>query len=134
MFGFDLTRTHVRNTVSIMQNIRSESSTHLVSGALILQAPTTAVARLRVRPGRVALFLAIFGLVCSLSVPRLLAAVTTPEALRTHIVVQGETLWELARQYGSSEDPRPYVQTLRDANQLSSPQVFPGQELVLPAS
>lgn len=111
-----------------MQNIRSESST-----SLIVRRPGVAVARVRVRPGRVALFLAIFGLVCLLSVPRLLAAVATPEALRTHVVTKGDTLWELARQYGASEDPRPYVQTLRDANNLASPQLFPGQELVLPA-
>lgn len=111
-----------------MQNIRSESSISLVA-----HRPGVAAVRVRVRPGRVALFLAIFGLVCLLSVPRLLAAVATPEALRTHVVTPGETLWELAREYGSSGDPRPYVQTLREANNLASPQLLPGQELVLPA-
>lgn len=78
--------------------------------------------------------MAIFCLVSFLSVSRLMAAVAVRTTGQTHVVQQGETLWELASHYAASEDPRSYVQNLRDTNDLVSPQVFPGQVLVLPTS
>jgi hypothetical protein len=137
LFDCCLTRTHVRTTVMpIMQNIRSESSTALGIGARVAIAggPVPAApVRLRVRPGKVTLLLFVFCLVCSLSVPRLVAMVSMSQGRRTHVVEEGETLWGLARHYASSADPRDYVYQLQQINDLRSPQVFPGQELILPS-
>ncbi|MGQ0678716.1 MAG: LysM peptidoglycan-binding domain-containing protein [Actinomycetota bacterium] len=108
-----------------MQNIRSESSTC---------DATSAQVRVRVRPGRVGLFMAIFALVTVLYVPRIQAMVEVPAAPKTHVVASGETLWHLARSYASSEDPRAYVRQVRETNRLGSPRILPGQTLILPAT
>lgn len=50
----------------------------------------------------------------------------------THVVEQGETLWELARQAAPREDPRGVVERLVEANHLRGAAIRPGQRLVLP--
>ena len=101
-----------------MQNIRSESST-LGAG------PGVRVAR-----RRAAVLLIGVVLTGSLGAPKLLAAAADP--MEVHVVDEGETLWLLARTYSQGEDPRAFVHEVRRLNHLASPQVFPGQSLILP--
>ncbi|MBW3590600.1 MAG: LysM peptidoglycan-binding domain-containing protein [Actinobacteria bacterium] len=65
--------------------------------------------------------------------PRLLA-VTSPDPQDvTHVVRQGDTLWDVARLHASERiDPRAVVDQIRRLNGLSTAQLFPGQELKLP--
>lgn len=56
-------------------------------------------------------------------------AATPAPAQRTHVIAPGDTLWELARDYGSS------VQAIMEANGISSAnRLRVGQELVIPVS
>ncbi|MGG4145413.1 LysM peptidoglycan-binding domain-containing protein [Paenibacillus algorifonticola] len=53
---------------------------------------------------------------------------------QTVVVTQGDTLWELARKYSdNSEDIRWSVYQIRERNHLSSPDIWPGQKLVIPS-
>jgi hypothetical protein len=104
--------------LSIMQNIRSESRNHPLSRGV------------RAARRRVAVVLILLVFAGGFGVPKLLAAV--PEKPEIHVVTEGETLWELARVYSPSEDPRAYVHQVRRLNHLASAQVFPGQSLLLP--
>lgn len=126
-----------------MQNVRSKSTTHPVfyprfpgpGFALPVAAGVSPVAapRLRLVPGRVALFMVVLAVVAALVVPRLVAVASSVRAEpAVHVVRSGETLWEVARQNASGQDPRVYVDRLLQLNGLASPQVFPGQELTLP--
>jgi len=45
-----------------------------------------------------------------------------------HVVVSGDTLWEIARRYGTS------VQAIQNANSLGSRPIIPGQRLTMPVS
>lgn len=56
------------------------------------------------------------------------------ETVWSHVVQPGETLWQLARQAASDEDPREVVDRLIEANRLDGGHIIPGQQLVLPAS
>lgn len=132
-----------------MQNTRSKSTTSAVygrpssagcapSGAGGWRVPATAGAiappapQLRLVPGRIALFLIVLATVAMLLVPRMVSVVSSVSEPRTHVVESGETLWAVAGEYGDGEDPRAYVDDLLEINRLSSPQVFPGQTLILP--
>lgn len=98
------------------------------AGAIAPQAP-----QLRLVPGRIALFLIVLAAVAMLLVPRLVSLVSSVSSgPQTHVVESGETLWAVAGEYGGGGDPRAYVDDLLEINHLSSPQVFPGQTLILP--
>jgi hypothetical protein len=57
------------------------------------------------------------------------------EPVRRHVVAEGETLWELARDLvGPEGDPRPIIDEIREANGLGTAVLVEGQPLVLPAS
>jgi nucleoid-associated protein YgaU len=88
--------------------------------------------QLRLVPGRIALFVAVLSLVAFLLVPRMMSTVSSVSAPQVHVVESGETLWGVAGEFGGDEDPRAYVHDLLELNRLSSPQVFPGQKLILP--
>lgn len=48
------------------------------------------------------------------------------------IVVQpGDTLWSIARNKAPDEDPRDVIGAIRELNDLSSADIFPGQTLTL---
>lgn len=52
-----------------------------------------------------------------------------------HTVQSGETLWEITTEYYSpSEDPRPRIEEIRAANDLTDFRIHPGQRLELPPS
>ncbi|WP_338551514.1 LysM peptidoglycan-binding domain-containing protein [Paenibacillus sp. KS-LC4] len=54
---------------------------------------------------------------------------------QTVVVAQGDTLWGIARKFSdSSDDIRWSVFQIRERNQLSSPDIWPGQKLVIPSS
>lgn len=60
---------------------------------------------------------------------------TEPGPVRHHVVAQGETLWEIARDLvGPEGDPRPVVEAIRDANGMGTTLLVEGQTLVLPAA
>jgi nucleoid-associated protein YgaU len=88
--------------------------------------------QLRLVPGRIALFLAVTAVVAFLMVPRLVSTVASVSEPQVHVVESGETLWGVAGEFGGDGDPRAYVHDLLEINRLSSPQVFPGQKLILP--
>ncbi|HEY3210367.1 MAG TPA: LysM peptidoglycan-binding domain-containing protein [Actinomycetota bacterium] len=55
-------------------------------------------------------------------------------ASRTYVVKPGDTIWSIARrQADSREDPRPLVDRLIRVNELRDAQIWPGQQLVIPA-
>lgn len=49
-----------------------------------------------------------------------------------HTVVQGETLWCIAKLYSPDVDPRKTVYLIRTINSLDSPIIYPGQEILVP--
>ena len=57
---------------------------------------------------------------------------------KTIYVSSGETLWEIARieaannDYYANKDIRNIVKEIKDINKLSSSNLFPGQELIIP--
>lgn len=56
------------------------------------------------------------------------------QAVRRHVVAEGETLWGIARGLvGPEGDPRPVIDAIRDANDLGTGVLVEGQPLVLPA-
>lgn len=48
------------------------------------------------------------------------------------IVQEGDTLWEIARKHNPGMDIRKYIYLIEKRNNLSSPLIHPGQQLVLP--
>jgi hypothetical protein len=51
-----------------------------------------------------------------------------------YVTVQsGDTLWQLAQQVAPQVDPREVIEQFVQFNQLSSPDVYAGQELAIPA-
>jgi LysM domain len=57
------------------------------------------------------------------------------EPVRRHVVAEGETLWEIARDLvGPEGDPRPVIEAIRDANGMGKTLLVEGQTLVLPAA
>lgn len=54
------------------------------------------------------------------------------ENISTEIVVQpGDTLWSIARIQVPDEDPRDVVGIIKELNELSSAEIFPGQVLTV---
>jgi len=51
----------------------------------------------------------------------------------THTVSAGDTLWEIAEQYAGRRDIREMILIIREANNLDSVTIQPGQTLVIPA-
>jgi len=130
----------------IMQNVRSKSTTvvpvtggglPVAAGARLPASDSRRAAgdrppKLRVVPGRVALLLVVLCAAALMLVPRLVAVASVSGEPRVHVVQSGETLWGLAAQNTAEGDPRDYVDRLREVNRLSTPQIFPGQRLLLP--
>lgn len=57
------------------------------------------------------------------------AAKGTPEQV---IVRSGDSLWSIAVRIRPQDDPRKIVESIRDANHLTSLNVIPGQMIVVP--
>ncbi len=56
-----------------------------------------------------------------------------PEFVR-YTVAPGDTLWEIAIERTAVwEDPRPKVEAIREANDLSGYEIYPGMSLKLPS-
>lgn len=52
-----------------------------------------------------------------------------------YTVAPGDTLWGIAIEHTAVwEDPRPKVEAIREANDLSGYEIYPGMSLVLPPS
>jgi LysM repeat protein len=56
---------------------------------------------------------------------------STPLAKVT--VVGGETLWNVATQIAPNADPRDVISDLMSVNRLSSAEIYPGEQLSIPA-
>lgn len=58
------------------------------------------------------------------------------ERTRPHVLVEpGGTLWSIARaRIGPEEDPRPYIEQIRELNGLATSELAVGQWLILPAA
>lgn len=98
-------------------NIRSTSSLHLRLRRQGLRLLTVGLAA---------------GIILGLAAPRLWATADAPKPATVHVVRPGETLWALALSRGVGEDPRRYVHEVLTINGLTTPQLHPGQRLVLP--
>jgi LysM domain len=61
-----------------------------------------------------------------------LAASRAPAAHRSVTVEAGETLWGVAARVAPHDDPRIVVADIESFNHLSSAEVEPGQQLVIP--
>lgn len=56
-----------------------------------------------------------------------------PGAALEFVTVQpGDSLWELAESYGSSQDPRDWIARVVQLNALESIELTPGQQIALP--
>lgn len=61
------------------------------------------------------------------------AVIDTGEDEHVIVIVQeGDTLWEIARTHNPGMDIRKYIYLIEKRNNLSSPLIYPGQQLVLP--
>lgn len=47
-------------------------------------------------------------------------------------VSQGDTLWDLAKEYGSKEDIRSFIRDIKKANGMTTSMIYEGQELLIP--
>ena len=56
---------------------------------------------------------------------------STPLAKIT--VVNGETLWAVARQIAPGSDPRDVISDIMSVNRLSTADIYPGEQLSIPA-
>lgn len=93
--------------------------------------------RTRVRFGRLALLLAVPGIVLGAAARAAGGsaedAAPTAERRSAHVVRPGETLWEIARGLvGPEGDPRPAVLEIREMNGMGAGPLIPGTRLVLP--
>jgi nucleoid-associated protein YgaU len=52
---------------------------------------------------------------------------------RTYLVREGDTLWAIASRLAPSQDPRPVIQAIQDANHVDGASLVPGAELQIPA-
>ena len=63
-------------------------------------------------------------------------ALASGEASKAHYnyvtIHAGETLWGLAESHAKGQDPRDWIQSLVELNNLTSNQLQPGQRLALP--
>ena len=72
--------------------------------------------------------IAVFGFVAGQS-----AGASSSQATEVHYSVhQGDTLWSIAKAEAPEADPRDYIATLVQLNQLTTAAVTPGQDLLLP--
>ena len=93
------------------------------------------VTRTRVRWGRVGALLASIVLTLCLGGSALGgAAHPGEERTRPRVLVEpGTTLWSIARdRVGQEEDPRPYIEEIRELNGLAGAELQVGQILLLP--
>lgn len=52
-----------------------------------------------------------------------------------YTVAPGDTLWAIAAEHSAPwEDPRPKVEAIREANNLSGYDIYPGMSLKLPST
>lgn len=58
----------------------------------------------------------------------------TPVSGATVVVVDGDSLWDIARRTSPESDPRAVVSDIRVLNNLSSNLIYPGQVLTVPSS
>lgn len=54
------------------------------------------------------------------------------ENYRILSVSRGDTLWDIAREYGANMDIRKYIYKIKKLNKLSSSEIFEGDVLKLP--
>lgn len=55
-------------------------------------------------------------------------------AMLTYVVVQGDTLWDIAAQHSEGKDLRRVVSAIRQASNLKSAEIRPGMLLSIPST
>lgn len=61
------------------------------------------------------------------------SALLRPDRVEQHVVMPGETLWEIANQVDPDADTRDVVEVLVDINDLPDPALTAGQVILIPA-
>ncbi|HEX2945782.1 MAG TPA: LysM peptidoglycan-binding domain-containing protein [Clostridia bacterium] len=56
----------------------------------------------------------------------------TGESYQTVVVEQGDTLWDIAREYNNGHDLRGYITELKKMNGMDSSNIFAGDVLKMP--
>lgn len=94
------------------------------------------------RRGRLLVLLALVGVLfaafslgrsASQASPRVDAVTTRVQPAVEQLTVQsGESLWTLARRVAPEKDPREVIAQIRTLNEMTSTQLRPGQQLLLP--
>lgn len=54
-------------------------------------------------------------------------------AYKTVVVRQGDTLWDIAKEYGNGRDPRQYIRYVEELNQITDDIIREGDILKIPA-
>lgn len=88
-------------------------------------------------PWRVAVRRAVMGGACLLIFAVVLAQAVhgeQPSGYQQVTVRAGDTLWSIAAQRYPNADPRDKVDEILRANRLSGPEVYPGEQLRVPAT
>ncbi len=73
------------------------------------------------------------GVATVVGVPHLGGTQATAVASRTYVVRPGDTLWSIASRAAGPDDPRPLVDALERANQISAGELVPGRVIVVPS-
>jgi len=68
-----------------------------------------------------------------MATPAAAGAAASHPAAATYVVQPGQTLWAIATAIAPNADPRETITTLREANNLTTSDVYAGQRLVIPA-
>lgn len=91
--------------------------------------------RLRLKNGKRFFFLmSLLVVIVVLLASVLSAAARTPQSLQTDfiVVMEGDTLWEIAETHCTRGDIRSYIADVRKLNGMDDARIFAGQGLLLP--
>lgn len=119
--------TYNRAAVSAHRNTRAQANTRAQVN-IRAQVNTRGLFRKALVAGVAAL--GIFGFLAGQSAN---ASSESVKVAFEHITVHsGETLWQLAQEYGKGQDAREWIAAVVDLNGLSTVELQPGQDLALP--
>ena len=125
-----------------MANTALSAPLHLVPDPIAYHAPQEAPLRLTRRGKFVLIAMPIF--LASVGVLMLLGLFLSPAKASADVplgveavsvtVIEGDTLWGLAREFAPQLDPREAVRQIAEINNLEGSVLFPGTEIYVPSA